>query len=183
VFTFEELDDTTRRYMLEEFRAEQLSTDPPPFRPANLTGEGEAAFVEVMERAIQGGDEETLAADLSNPHFWITTQSGIRGGRVVTSRHRVSELARRFAITDFNIWYIRGLCRRLMDEGVDLCEVYRAAPAYVPRSECRALEGKTLLVQDVYAGHRAKYHPVKNPRAFSIPAGPNCHHSIRRVRR
>ena len=182
MFIFEELDDITRRCMLEEFRAEQLSTDPRPFRPANLTSEGEAAFVGAMERAIQEGNEETLVADLSNRSFWITMQSCVRRGKVVVSRHSASERARRFAITDFNTWYIRGLCRRLMDEGVELCEVYRAAPAYTPRAECRALEGKTFLVQDVYAGHRAKYHPIENLRAFSIPAGPYCHHSIRRVR-
>lgn len=181
MFTFEELDDNTRRYMLQEFRAEQASTEPPPFRPANLSPAGEAIFVEVMERAILHGDEESLLRELANPAYWIETEVyTTKTGKTATRRYDAADRARRFAITDFNTWYIRGLCRRLMDEGVESCEVYRAAPAYQPRSECRALEGRAS-VQDVYSGHRARYYPVANPSAFSLPVGPNCHHSIRRL--
>jgi hypothetical protein len=181
MFSFEELDNMTRRCMLEEFRAEQSSSSPPPFRPTNLTPEGGAVFTEIMERALLGGDEQTLAHDLAQPSYWNTVTMEMRKGKLVPVRHKVSDLARRFADTDFNTWYVRGLCKRLLDEGLEECEVYRAGPAYQRRVECIALEGRRFPVREIYAGHRAKYHPVENPSAFSIPVGVNCHHSIRRV--
>jgi hypothetical protein len=69
-----------------------------------------------------------------------------------------------------------------MEEGVELCEVYRGAPAFQPRAECQDHDGKSFKVIDVYNGHRARYHPVVNEFAFSIPIGPNCHHTIRRLK-
>jgi hypothetical protein len=33
----------------------------------------------------------------------------------------------------------------------------------------------------VYDGHRARYWPTENPTAVSVPFGPNCHHTIRRI--
>jgi hypothetical protein len=93
-----------------------------------------------------------------------------------------SQRAKAFALTDFNTWYVRGICRALMEAGIPECEVYRAEEAYEPRGECLQLEGEVLDVEEVYLGHRARYHPeeAKNPAALSIPVGPNCHHSIRR---
>jgi hypothetical protein len=181
MFNFDELEDT-RPYMLQEFRSEQASTHPPPFRPANLSPRGQAAFADIMERAIAEGNEETLVQELSDPALWIAMESYItKTGKIATRSYSANDRARRFSITDFNTWYVRGFCHRLMDEGVEECEVYRAAPAYQPRSECRTLEGGVLSVREVYEGHRAKYHPMPNPGAFSIPVGPNCHHSIRRL--
>jgi hypothetical protein len=181
MFSFEELDDMTRRSMLEEFRAEQASSSPPPFRPANLTPEGGAVFAEIMQRALLGGDEQTLAYELAQPSYWNTVTMAMRKGKLVPVHHKVSDLARTLADNEFNTWYVRGLSRRLMDEGVEECEVYRAGPAYQRRVECTDLEGRRFSVREIYAGHRAKYHPVDNPSAFSIPVGVNCHHSIRRI--
>ncbi|MEX1252934.1 MAG: hypothetical protein WEE64_01205 [Dehalococcoidia bacterium] len=178
---FEELDATTRKHMLLEFRAEQQSADVPPFQPANLTEEGRAIYAAVLERAIMEGNEESLALDLANPAYWhaaeaFTTRSGRPSTRAIPANVR----ANRFGLTEFNTWYVRGLCARLAAEGIAACEVYRAAPAYEPREECRALEGHVLSVADVYAGHRSRYYPVARPDALSIPIGPNCHHSVRR---
>ena len=50
-----------------------------------------------------------------------------------------------------------------------------------PRCECTGLEGKIVQVKKIYDGHRAKYHPYENISAFSIPSGPYCHHTIRRI--
>jgi hypothetical protein len=89
--------------------------------------------------------------------------------------------AERLAVTEFNTWYVRGLAKRLLDEGVTQCQVYRAAlPKWEP-ADCTKHEGQAYPVKDVYDGHRAKYWPEpRNPNAFSIPAGPSCHHTIRR---
>jgi hypothetical protein len=121
---------------------------------------------------------------LSPSKYWV--ERGVRN----TKRGPVSYFlsgenrAKVFALTDFNTWYVRAICVLLMEEGIEECEIYRAEKAYEPRGECLGLEGRRLSVREVYAGHRARYYPeeTKNPLALSVPIGPNCHHSIRRIK-
>ena len=96
MFRFEELDDMTRRCMLDEFRAGESSSSPPPFRPANLTPEGGAVFAEIMQRALLGGDEQTLAHELALPSYWNTITKEMRKGKLVPVRRKVSDLAETF---------------------------------------------------------------------------------------
>lgn len=176
-----ELDETTRQHMLREFRAEQSNTDIGPYRPRAYIGRDDF-FVRAMERALSEGDEISLMEDLTDPSLW--DEYSVRPGkrRLVEYTDRYDVQAKRFAITDFNTWYVRGLAARLIEERVDRCEIYRADAAYQPRNECRRLEGLQLSVSQVYEGHRIRYHAVRvDRRALSIPVGPNCHHSIRRI--
>ena len=168
MFRFEDLDVTTRQWMLEEFQQEYNSAN--PYYGKALTEAGRRAFINEMERVIQdpNGNEVALAMALSVPSYWIN--------------HPESN-AQRLAITEFNTWYVRGLCRRLIEENVEFCEIYRAGPAAEPRAECTSWEGRQFKVREVYDGHRVRYWPLPgNPNAFSIPAGPNCHHSIKRIK-
>lgn len=180
MFQFEELDETTRRFMLEEFKAEESGT---PYRSPRLSPHGLQAFPTLMEEAIRSGNEETLSKALSNPSYWNPHGPYIRANTGQKPINPV-EAAEVLAITEFNIWYVRGLAKRLLEEGEHSCQVYRAAPAKEPRGECLKHDGKTYPLQDIYDGHRARYWPKPGkPGALSIPIGPNCHHTIRRVRR
>jgi len=173
MFNFEELDSTTRQYMLSEFHAEEASGN--PYRSSLLSPTGLTAFPKAMEEALLHGNEGTLANALSDSVYWHPfDQSG--------KRVNPASAAERLALTEFNTWYVRGLARRLMEEDVQYCEVYRAAPAWKPRQECLEHEGATYAVREIYEGHRARYWPQGDPKVLSIPAGPYCHHSIRRVR-
>ncbi len=182
---FEELTSVVRTHMHNEFQAEQSSQHCPPYRPKVLTALGESIFCATMEEHLLHGTEDTLRQALSPSIFWV--ERGIRNTKKGPVPYTLPGhlRAKVFAVTDFNSWYIRGLCKQLMIEGVEVCEVYRAEHAYEPRGECALLEGKILRVDVVYRGHRARYHPesAANPLAVSIPAGPNCHHSIRRTAR
>jgi hypothetical protein len=177
---FEELNPQTRKHMLDEFRSEQRSAN--PYRPKVLTPDGEAAFVGIMEEHLTNGTESTLMVALSEPKFWV--ERGVRNTKKgpVPYFLPAEQRAKVFALTDFNTWYVRALCRILIEAGITDCEGYRAEVAYEPRGECSNLEGLILSVEEVYRGHRARYYPeeTKNPDALSIPVGPNCHHSIRR---
>lgn len=129
-----------------------------------------------MREAIKSGNEQTLLNALLNPSYWYPTDR--RGARV-----NIPQAAERLALTEFNTWYVRGLAKRLMDEGVTQCQVYRAAP---PRrgepGACSIHEEQIFPVELIYKGHRAKYWPEPgNPAAIAIPSGPGCHHTIRRV--
>lgn len=177
---FEELDDKTRSYMLEEFEAEESGSN--PYRGKGLSASGRAAFPDLMREAIKGGNEQTLIAALSNPSFWDPTETYVRDGVQRERRVNVRQAAERLGLTEFNTWYVRGLAKRLIDEGVANCQVYRAAiPKWEP-AECSQHEGQVLPVKEIYRGHRARYWPEPgDAMAMSIPFGPGCHHTIRRV--
>ncbi len=177
---FDELDDVTRRYMLKEFEEEESGGN--PYRSPNLNAQGLAAFPDAMRSAIQQGNEETLTAALNDPSLWNETEPWTREGVPQKPRRiNVRQQSERLALTEFNTWYVRGLCRRLLDEGVTECQVYRGErPKWEP-AECAEHEGIVLTVQEVYDGHRARYWPTENPAAVSVPFGPNCHHTIRRI--
>ena len=166
MFRFEELTDETRAVMLQEFEAEESGGN--PYRSPLLSYEGLDVFPEAMRNAIIAGDEESLEDELAEPEYW--------------ERFNFESDTRRLAKTEFNTWYVRGLARRLMDEGIETCEIYRAADAQKPSSgECPLYEGAILRLQDVYDGHRANYwFCPENPNAVSVPAHPNCLYTIRR---
>ena len=177
---FEELDRTTRRYMLQEFEAEIASDN--PYFGKNLSAAGRSPFPELMRAAINGGSEETLGAALNRPGLWKDKETYERNGVRRQRRINVRQASERLALTEFNTWYVRGLARRLMDEGEEHCQVYRAAQPRWEPADCAAHENQVFPLQEIYEGHRARYWPVANDGALSIPFGPGCHHTIRRLR-
>ncbi|MGB9858617.1 MAG: hypothetical protein ACPLQP_01630 [Moorellaceae bacterium] len=182
MFYFEELDEVTRHWMLVEFFKEESSGN--PYRSTRLSPLGLEVFPREMERALREGNEETLAAALALPGYWKDCETIYRRGKPINRRIDPVNAAKELAFNEFNTWYVRGLARRLMEEGEKFCQVYRAAPAWEPRAECLQHEGKIYEVRIIYDGHRARYWPPPgNPNAFSIPVGVNCHHTIRRVRK
>lgn len=176
---FEELDERTRQYMEQEFEAELASGQ--GYRSLDLIGDGPASFPALMRDAIRSGTERSLAASLMVPGFWKTDRQTTRSGAPATEQVNVRQTAERLALSEFNTWYVRGLARRLLDEGVRTCQVYRAGDPKGEPAECVANEGRVLEVQAIYDGHRARYWPRPGNRtAISIPSHPNCHHTIRR---
>jgi len=181
MFNFEELDAVTREWMLREFEAEE---DRSPYRSSRLCAEGCTAFADAMREAILRGNELTLAASLCAPSLWLPGEPHNKNGVRRVHRINPTNAANTLAITEFNTWYVRGLARRLLEEEEEMCEVYRADTAWTPRYECLTHEGQCYQVKTIYDGHRARYWPEPgNPAALCIPVGPNCHHTIRRVRR
>jgi len=167
--------------MLEEFRREWSTNS---YKSTRLSNRGLEEFPKLMEEAINSGNEVTLAHALSNRAFWKPSEEFERSGRTHRRTITPANAAESLAITEFNTWYVRGLSRRLLDEGEESCEVYRAAPAWVPRDECLQHDGARYAVRDIHDGHRARYWPPPgNPHALSIPIGTNCHHTIRRTSR
>lgn len=174
---FEELDSKTRKWMLVEFEAEEKDK---PYRSPRLTSVGIEKFSDIMRKAIKSGDISSLTNDLLDSSFWNRTESYVRNG-VERTKNIPSNAPKLLAHSEFTTWYTRGFARRLMEEGVELCEIYRAEPAKIPRCECTRLEGQKVKVKDVYDGHRAEYHHPRTASAVPIPSGPMCHHTIRRL--
>jgi hypothetical protein len=178
---FEEMDETTRHFMLAEFDAEEASGR--PYRARGLSIKGLSVFHDLMREAIQSGTEETLIAALSNPAYWDRHEIFYRDGRPRTRRINVPQTAERLGLTEFNTWYVRGLARRLLEEGEKESQIYRGASPRGVHDTCHLQDGQIVSVEDVYQGHRVGYWPEPgDPESLSVPAGPGCHHTIRRVR-
>lgn len=177
---FEELDDITRGYMLQSFDAEE--SNPAPYRGRALSRAGQDAFPQIMNDALRAGNEETLQSALAVSHNWKASETYVRAGVARERKINIAQASERLALTEFNTWYVRGLCLRLIDESVDLCQTYRAADPKWEPAECSEHEGQVFSVSEVLGGHRARYWPEPgDPHAISIPFGPSCHHSIRRI--
>jgi len=179
MYKFEELDDITRKWMLEEFHIEENSNA--PYRSSRLSERGLKIFPKEMEKAIIEGNEESLSKALMNPDYWNPSESYMSKNGIRSRAINPNSAAQFLARTEFIIWFTRGFARRLIEEGETLCQVIRVAPADEPRGECRSHENKIYKILDIYNAHRVRYwpHPGK-PDALSIPTGTNCHHSIRR---
>lgn len=180
MYNFEELDEITRKWMLEEFRNEENSGQ--PYRSSRLSPEGIAICPKEMERAIEHGNEEAFVRVMSEPRCWRSSEIYQRQGRSHERRINPTKAAQFMAYTEFNTWYVRGFARRLIEEGQEECRVYRAKSAWQPRTECLRHENQIYKVKDIYAGHRARYWPPPGDQnALSIPVGTNCHHTIGRI--
>jgi len=179
VYYFEELTDETRASMLREFGAEERRAN--PYRSPRLTEEGVAAFPDAMRSAIVDGDEESLEYELLDPDFWEAWETYRRNGFLRNRRVNFAAAAKSLSRTEFNTWYVRGLAKRLIDEGLEHCQIYRAEDARDTSRGCPLSEGELLSLQEVYHGHRAHYWPTPgNPDALSVPAHTNCCYTIRR---
>lgn len=177
---YEELDERTRENMLSEFEREQASGY--PYRSRALSDSGLSAFPDLMREAIRSGNETSLGNALNRADFWDPDEEYTRSGVTRTRRRNVKQSATRLALTEFSTWYVRGFSRRLLDEGVAECQVYRGEQSKWEPGECASHEGRVVAVQDIYDNHRVRYWPPPgNDSAFSIPFGPGCHHLIRRV--
>lgn len=176
---YEELDGQTRKYMIQEFEAEQANGN--PYRSKALSRQGLATFPELMRSAIATGNEATLTHALDLPDFWEPMEQYTRNGIARSRKRNVTQSAGRLALTEFSTWYVRGLTKRLLEEGVERCQVYRGEQPKWEPADCSEHEGRVVPVQLIYDNHRARYWPEPGDNtAFSIPFGPGCHHVVRR---
>lgn len=177
---YEELDKKTREYMLSEYEEEQAGGN--PYYSKALSSVGLSLFPDLIRTSIQSGNETTLLASINRPEMWEATEEYVRNGVVSVRRRNIQQSAERLSLTEFSTWYVRGLAKRLLDEGQEFCQIYRGEQPKWEPSECANHEGKTVELIEIYQNHRARYWPEPgNPGLFSIPYGPNCHHVIRRV--
>lgn len=114
MFVFYELDGFTRKFMRQEFLLDR--DEGVLYQSKLLTDEGLNVFPDLLLEAINHGTAESFAQKLNKSSYW--------GPRV----RQNSPVA--LAEEQFNQYYIRGLMRKLLDEGLSEAEVYRACEEY-----------------------------------------------------
>ena len=145
-----DLDDRTRRSMLDELEADvarrRLYLSP------YLTDAGRATYEPALRTALHAGNEESLAAELRRPGRMGTPDGWKRGGLV---RAFSSTAPDALAEAEFHRFYVRGLCRRALAEGVRSLVIYRAKPGPTSRANADGMVGVRIdaasLLEDLQA--------------------------------
>jgi hypothetical protein len=134
----EHLDDVTRPFMVAE-----LDRDGgPPDRvhiSARLSVDGQDQYRDLLRAALTSGGTGSFEDDLSRPG--ILNRTELRRGRPITMAANAAQL---LAEGEFNRYYIRGTCARVLDSGDTHVQVYRARHSWSPRSASQRLIGRWL---------------------------------------
>jgi hypothetical protein len=170
----ENLDERTRQLMLEELQYDlarsQLYLSP------YLSGQGVHDYPDLLRRAMETGNDETLAEDLRKlRRVERSFQKRKPGGgyQTVTVPSNAAEVV---AQSEFNRYYIRAVARRAIEQGIPELVVYRARPAAQPRTASEARVETTVdpraLLEDL------RTHPGERG-DLGVPAGPGSGLSVR----
>ncbi|HSM55122.1 MAG TPA: hypothetical protein VK879_03125 [Candidatus Sulfomarinibacteraceae bacterium] len=173
-FYFANLDERTRHLMLDEVEHDEARNELhiSPY----LSGQGIRDYPQLLKDAIHDGDEETLASALRARRRIARTAHRRRptgGYTIVTVPSTAAEM---IAYEAFNRYYIRALCRRAIEDGIEELVVYRARPVEEPRPQSEELIESAVdpeaLLNDL------RQHMGDEPK-MGIPGGPNSGISVR----
>ena len=174
---YENLDENTRSFMLSEVELD-LSHENLYMSP-RLNDLGKQNYVSLLKEAIEHRDDAWLAQQLrSQGYMKDYEQRKKRGGGFTRAKVPVNA-PDTLSEGEFNRYYVRGLCVRVIEEGMDQVEVYRGKPVSQPRPESEALLGKRLSVKALLEDLR-KSKGVEP--ALGLPPGPNSGLTVRMVK-
>jgi hypothetical protein len=124
--------------MLAELEADLA--DGSLYRSPQLSEEGLEHYHRLLRAAILAGTEASFAEALTAQDA-VRPPSRWQHPREVGPAEALVELTSRLAEREFHRFYIRGLCRRALEQGVDTLVIYRARPADTGRSPSDAMIG------------------------------------------
>src|SRR5215210_4151821 len=110
-----DLDDCTRRFMLSEFQADVAAGW--LYLSPNLSESGRDHYPDLLRTALTSGTETSFADDLLASDSVTVTDRWHRSSQVQSGEALTSAVAL-LAEREFHRFYIRGLCRRAMEQGV-----------------------------------------------------------------
>jgi hypothetical protein len=121
---FENLDDDTRRCMLEELD-EDVARGTLYLSP-RLSEIGQVEFESLLRRAIESGSEVSLAEDLRAAGRMRSTSPWKKGNGGGATMALPATAPDHLAECEFHRFYARGLCRRALQEKITTLQIYRA---------------------------------------------------------
>ncbi len=148
--TLPDLDADTRRYMLDELEADVRGRC--LYLSPYLTELGRGAYEGALRAAILHGTEESLADELRGPGR-MDLPAGWRQGTL--SHGLPAGAPDALAEAEFHRFYVRGLCRRALAEGIRSLVIYRAKADVPPRANADGMVGVRIdaasLLEDLQA--------------------------------
>jgi len=138
----EDLDGATRPHMLAELDRDEGPPDR-VYVSSRLSGRGQAEYRGLLREALARGTTGSFELALSTPGVLNDRERRVREGTPYLAA-MPSNAAQVMAEGQFNRYYIRGLCLRVLDEGGGEVQVYRARPSLKPRPESQRMIGRLL---------------------------------------
>lgn len=163
---YQNLDERTRKYMLEEI--EIVIGDGSIYISAYLTDQGKTEWPELLKQAAVNGSDATLALQLPGRLLDKVQRRTPSGGFTMAKVPYTAPET--MAEGEFNRFYVRAICRRAIDDGITSVIAYRAKEVAVPRPESQAKIGQTfdpkVILEDLRTS--AGVEP-----SLGLPPGPN----------
>jgi hypothetical protein len=171
---YENLDNPTRHFMLEEIDMDVANGT--IYISNYLNPQGCESWPRILRTAAESGNDDSLAANIVSDRCLKThvERAKPKGGFTVaavpyTAHETMGE-------GEFNRYFARGLCRRAIEEGIPLLEVYRAKPVNEPRAASQAKLGTLVDPRAILADLRATQGVEP---ALGLPPGPNSGLTLR----
>ena len=140
------LDACTRRFMLDELRADLVAGV--LYLSPHLNERGRSQYQQLLQAAVATGTERSFADDLCAmdyvelPAHWKRSDPKDVDEALVAAAELLAE-------REFHRFYIRGLCRRAMHEGVPNLVIYRAKAAPAGRSHSEMMVGVKITASSL----------------------------------
>jgi len=162
------LDEKTRALMIEELDLDVEGEN--LYLSKFLSPAGREQYPQLLREAVEHGDTDSFGNALQRAGVFLSTyekrkpKGGYTTARVPHTAHET------LAEGEFNRFYLRGLCRRLIAAGAGTIEVYRARASENPRPESEAMIGQRLDPPPLLADLRDNTFVDT---ALHLPPGPN----------
>lgn len=168
-----DLTDGTRRYMVEEVDADiQEGT---LYLSPRLTSDGLRQYPELLRDACARHDDDWLAGELQARGLMrLTEERRMKSGTTMVKVPVTAPTT--LAEGEFNRYYLRGLARLAIENGVPGVEVYRAKPVERPRAESEVLIGRIFDARKLLVDIRSS---GGFDTLLGLPPGPNSGLSAR----
>ncbi len=169
-----DLDERTRQFMLRELEMD-LADDRLYLSP-RLNERGRRSYPSLLRQAIISHDDAWLADQISSNRLLKAYEQRrlVKGGYTKASVPRSA--ADTLAEGEFNRFFMRGLCARALEEGLDEVQIYRGKKVTSPRPESEKLLGTTKEARKLLNDLRA--NPGVEP-SLGLPPGPNSGLTVR----
>jgi hypothetical protein len=161
-----DLDTRTREFM----RAESDLCN--HYASPRLTPQGLATWVPLLNAAIEKETDAWLGEQLRYNDHMKNQEPYTRNGKQFWRKINVPFACEQLAEGEFNRYYLRGLCRRALQDGIPALVVYRGKMVREPRPESEAKIGMFIDAQRLLDALRSNDF-VSIEDALAVPGGPS----------
>lgn len=168
------LDDRTRKLMAEELAADVAQKK--VYYSPRLVPPLRQRWVDLLTEAIQTSDDDWLAAKARRERLLLDRELRHSSRGRPFSAQVPNNAEDMLAEGEFNRYYIRALCRRAEQDGIEAVEVFRAKAVADPRLASQMRIGMMICPKRLLEDLRRS---VGIDTALGVPAGPNSGISVR----
>ncbi|WP_158700948.1 hypothetical protein [Phytohalomonas tamaricis] len=173
---YENLDNVVRAFMYQELKNDIASSM--FFINPRLNGKGVLCWPELLGEAVMHHDDEWLTHEIRQQGLLNATEQRRTPSGGMSNARIPDSAADTLAESDFNRYYVRGLCLQVMAEGQRDVEVYRGKAVKEPRAESLLMIGKRLQAEQLLEALR---HSSGHEAVLGVLLGPNSGLSVKKT--